>query len=66
MAGINKKGNNSMKNEKKIDRERQLSYDSLPPSIREAMTEEEKQLFLYAEEWPEALFDKLEEFIVKD
>jgi len=55
-----------MKNEKKIDKERQLSFDSLPPSIRETMTEEEKQLFLYADEWPESLFDKLEEFIIKD
>lgn len=55
-----------MKDEKKIDQERQLSFESLPPSIRETLTEEEKQLFLYAEEWPESLFIKLDEFIVKD
>jgi hypothetical protein len=60
------RGHNPMKNKKKIDMERQISFDSLPASIRETMTEEEKQLFLYAEEWPESLFDKLEEFIVKD
>jgi len=51
---------------KKIDKERQISFDSLPPNIRENMTDEEKELFLYAEEWPESLFDKLEEFIVKE
>ncbi len=55
-----------MKNEKKTDMERQIAFDSLPPNIRENMTEEEKQLFLQAEEWPESLFDKLDEFIVKD
>ena len=55
-----------MKNEKKIDKERQKSFESLPPNIRESMTEEEKQLFLYADQWPDSLFEKLEEFIVKD
>jgi len=55
-----------MRNQKKIDKERLISFDSLPPNIRENMTEEEKDLFLHAEEWPESLFDKLEEFIVKD
>jgi hypothetical protein len=51
---------------KKIDKERQISFDSFPPNIIENMTDEEKELFLYAEEWPESLFDKLEGFIVKE
>nr|NJM04547.1 hypothetical protein [Desulfobacula sp.] len=55
-----------MKDEKKAMMERQISFDSLPPNIRENMTEEEKQLFLHAEEWPETLFEKLDEFIVKE
>ncbi|MFA5905454.1 MAG: hypothetical protein WC836_16100 [Desulfobacula sp.] len=55
-----------MQNKKKIDIERRISFDSLPPNIRETMTDEEKELFLYAEEWPESLFDKLDEFIVKE
>ncbi|MBU1341981.1 MAG: hypothetical protein KKE44_01985 [Proteobacteria bacterium] len=55
-----------MNDKKKIDKERQMSYDSLPPSIKENLTEEEKQLFLYAEQWPDTLFEKLEEFIIKD
>lgn len=53
-----------MKDKKKIDKERQLSYDSLPPSVKESLTEEEKELFLYAEHWPDSLFEKLEEFII--
>ena len=55
-----------MGKKKKIDRERQVSWDSLPPVIKESLSEEEKELFLYAEEWPESLFEKLEEFIVKE
>jgi len=55
-----------MKDNKKIDKERQMSYESLPPSVKDSLTEEEKQLFLYAEEWPESLFEKLDEFIIKE
>lgn len=58
--------NCNMTGKAKIDRERQMSFDSLPPSVKESLTEEEKQLFLYAKEWPESLFEKLDEFIVKE
>ncbi|MFH2091661.1 MAG: hypothetical protein ABIJ31_04785 [Pseudomonadota bacterium] len=54
-----------MMKEKKIDKERQLSYNSLPPGIKENLTEEEKHAFLYEESWPDTLFEKLDEFIVK-
>ncbi len=50
----------------KIDPERQMAFESLPPHIRDNMDETEKKLFLYAEEWPESLFTKLEEFIVPE
>ena len=53
-----------MKN--KVNKERRMSYDSLPPSVKENLTPEEKELFLTSEQWPEELFEKLEEFIVKD
>jgi len=53
-------------NKKKILKERQISYDSLPLNIKENLTPEEKELFLYAEQWPDSLFEKLEEFIIKD
>lgn len=55
-----------MKDKKKIDKERQMSYDALPLNVKESLTEEEKELFLYAEEWPDSLFEKLEEFIIKE
>jgi hypothetical protein len=51
---------------RKTDSERAMAYKSLPPAIRENFTDEEKELFLHGEEWPEELFQKLEEFIVKE
>lgn len=50
---------------KKEQKDRLMSFDSLPPAVKDSLTEEEKQLFLTAEEWPESLFKKLEEFIVR-
>jgi len=55
-----------MKDNNKVSKERQMSYDSLPPSVKDSLTQEEKQLFLYADQWPESLFEKLDEFIVKE
>lgn len=51
---------------KKADPERTMALKSLPPHIRETLTPEETDLFLYAEEWPEELFKKMEEFIIAD
>ncbi|SLM29001.1 conserved hypothetical protein [Desulfamplus magnetovallimortis] len=48
----------------KTDPERQMAFESLPPHIKNSMDETEKELFLHAEEWPESMFKKLEEFIV--
>ena len=55
-----------MTDKNKPSKERQISFDSLPPSIKDSLTEEEKQLFLHGQEWPESLFEKLAEFIVKE
>ncbi len=55
-----------MTESKKNEKERKKSFDSLPPSVKDSLSEEEKQLFLHAKEWPDSLFEKLEEFIVKD
>jgi hypothetical protein len=52
--------------ERPVDPERKMALRSLPPHIREQMTPEEIELFLYAEEWPEELFAKLDEFILRD
>ncbi|MGM0656925.1 MAG: hypothetical protein ACQETR_16665 [Thermodesulfobacteriota bacterium] len=51
---------------KKIEKVRQEAYENLPPIIKENLTPEEKELFLTAEEWPDSLFSKLDEFITKE
>ena len=55
-----------MKMDKKTKKERQNAYDSLPKGIKEKLTPEEKELFLTAETWPETLFEKLDEFLIKE
>ncbi len=60
------KEKNKMDDKKKINKERQMAYESLPPSLKDNLTEEEKQLFLFSEKWPESLFEKLDEFIIKE
>ena len=52
--------------DKKTLKERQKAFESLPPAIRDSLTEEEKELFINAEECTEEMFTKLAEFIVKD
>lgn len=55
-----------MSKKKKNDKERQMSFDSLPPHIKESLTQEEIQIFLTQDVWPDSLFEKLDEFIVKE
>lgn len=52
--------------DKKTEKVRQEAYESLPPAIKESLTPEEKEMFLTAEQWPDSLFTKLDEFITKD
>jgi len=52
--------------DKKNLKERKFAFESLPPAIRESLTPEERETFLTAEEWPEELFEKLDEFIIKE
>jgi hypothetical protein len=49
---------------KKDLEEREMAFKSLPPSVRNTLTDEEKDLFLHAEVWPDTLFEKLSEFII--
>ena len=51
--------------DKKTLKERQASYESLPPNIKDSLTEEDKESFLNDETWSDELFKKLDEFIVK-
>ncbi len=52
--------------DKKTRKERKISFESLPPAIKESLTEEEKEMFMNAEEWSDELFAKLDEFIIKE
>jgi hypothetical protein len=52
--------------DKKTLKERQQALDSIPPAIRDCLSPEEIKIFLTAEQWPEELFQKLDEFIVKE
>ncbi len=56
---------NSQKDKDKKNKpsQRQMALESLPPNIKESLTKEEVELFLHAEEWPESMFEKLDEFI---
>lgn len=53
------------KNAKKPDPERTDALKALPPNVRATLTEEEVELFLHGEEWPEELFEKLKDFMVE-
>jgi len=46
-----------------VDPERQMALDALPPNIRNNLTDEEVELFLNAEAWPEEMCEKLNEFL---
>jgi hypothetical protein len=39
---------------------------SLPLSIKEKLTKQEVDAFLYEEVWPDSLYDKLKDYIVDD
>ncbi len=46
-----------------VDPERQMALDALPPNVRATLTEEDVEIFLNAEVWPEELCEKLSEFL---
>ena len=52
--------------DKKTEKMRQEAYESLPPIIKDSLTPEEREMFLTAEQWPDSLFTKLDEFITKE
>ena len=54
---------NKKSKKSQVDPERQMALDSLPPSIRTTLTDEEVELFLHAESWPEEMCEKLSEFL---
>jgi len=46
-----------------VDPERQMALEALPPNVRKGLTDEEVELFLNAEVWPEEMCEKLSEFL---
>ena len=50
----------------KIVPERMEVLKSLPVEIKQQLTGEEAQAFLYGEELPEELLDKLKDYLVKE
>ena len=52
-----------IKANKKNDPEREMALNSLPPNIKNDLSEEEIEMFLTAEVWSEELVDKLKEFL---
>lgn len=53
-------------NKDKIVPERMKVLKSLPVEIKQQLTGEEAQAFLYGEELPEELFEKLKDYLVED
>ncbi len=50
----------------KPDPERMAALRALPLHIKEKITGEEAQAFLYKEELPESLLEKLKDYVVED
>ena len=53
-------------NKDKIVPERMEALKSLPVEIKQQLTGEEAQAFLYGEELPEELFNKLKDYLVEE
>lgn len=51
------------KDKNNIDPEREMALKSLPPNIKNNLSEEEIEMFLTAEVWSEELVNKLKEFL---
>lgn len=51
------------KSKNKIDPEREMALKSLPPNIKNDLTEEEIEMFLTSETWSDELIEKLKEFL---
>lgn len=52
--------------EKKPDPERMAILRSLPQEVKEQITGEEARAFMYKEELPDTLLEKLKDYLVED
>jgi len=51
---------------RKADPERVQALRMLPLAIKETITKEEADAFLFEDTWPESLIEKLKDYIVQD
>ena len=51
---------------KKTDPIKMEALRSLPVHIKQSLTKEEVDAFLYQDEWPDSLIEKLKDYTVKD
>ena len=48
------------------DPERMQALRSLPIEVKQRLTKEEADAFLYEEVWPDSLYEKLKDYMVKE
>lgn len=60
------KGKDKETEESKPDPARMEVLRRLPLEIRQALTKVEVDAFLFQEEWPDSLYEKLKDFIVEN
>lgn len=49
---------------KKPDPEKMMVLRGLPLEIKQSLTREEVDAFLYKDEWPDSLYEKLKDYLV--
>ena len=64
--GEEKKPDKNISTRKKADPERVNVLRMLPLEIKESLTKEEADAFLFEDVWPDSLKEKLKDYIVED
>ena len=64
--GVEKKPDKNTSTRKKADPERVQVLRMLPLEIKESLTKEEADAFLFEDVWPDSLKEKLKDYIFED
>lgn len=64
--GEEKKPNENISTRKKADPSRVQVLRMLPQEIKESLTKEEADAFLFEDVWPDSLKGKLKDYIIED
>lgn len=64
--GEERKSNKNITTKKKADPTRVQVLSMLPLEIKESLTKEEADAFLFEDVWPDSLKEKLKDYIVED